>query len=107
MSAYVTKLHSIDGLIETAKANDIEPYAYLRTVFGALPQATSVGEIVALLSLPDGSADSVGIVNRKALARNLPLMQRIPKTRILTMGVVPKQRPDTKWLATVHDTDYV
>jgi transposase len=47
------------SLIETAKANDIEPYAYLRTVFTALPQATSVDEIEALLPVPndrEGSA---------------------------------------------------
>lgn len=37
------------GLIETAKANGIEPWAYLRHVFDALPRATSVGEAEALL----------------------------------------------------------
>jgi len=35
------------SLIETAKANGIEPYAYLRTVFTELPQATSVDKIEA------------------------------------------------------------
>lgn len=41
------------SLIETAKANGIEPYAYLRTVFTELPNATSVEEIEALLPVPD------------------------------------------------------
>jgi len=37
------------SLIETAKANGIEPYAYLRHIFKALPYAESVEEIEALL----------------------------------------------------------
>ena len=37
------------GLIETAKANGIEPWAYLRHVFDALPRATTPGEIEVLL----------------------------------------------------------
>ncbi|WP_274518449.1 transposase domain-containing protein [Congregibacter litoralis] len=36
-------------MIETAKANGLEPYAYLRRVFTALPQAETVEEIEALL----------------------------------------------------------
>ena len=40
------------SLIETAKANGIEPNAYLRTVFIELPNATSVEEIEALLPVP-------------------------------------------------------
>jgi transposase len=38
--------------IETAKANSIEPYAYLRTVFNELPNATSVEAIEAFLPVP-------------------------------------------------------
>lgn len=49
------------SLIETAKANGIEPYAYLRTVFTELPQATSVGEIEALLPVPYDSDDSARV----------------------------------------------
>ena len=45
------------SLIETAKANGIEPYAYLRTVFTELPQATSVEEIEALLPVPNDTDD--------------------------------------------------
>jgi len=50
--------HSVNGvkasanlysLIETAKANGLEPYAYLREVFTKLPQALSVEDIEALL----------------------------------------------------------
>lgn len=50
--------HSVKGvkasanlysLIETAKANGLEPYAYLRRVFTELPQADSVEAIEALL----------------------------------------------------------
>ena len=37
------------GLIETAKANGLEPYAYLRHVFAELPKATTLAEIEALL----------------------------------------------------------
>jgi transposase len=37
------------SLIETAKANNLEPYAYLRHVFTELPKATTLAEIEALL----------------------------------------------------------
>ena len=37
------------SLIESAKANDLEPYQYLRHVFKELPKAQSVSEIEALL----------------------------------------------------------
>jgi hypothetical protein len=37
------------GLIETAKANGCEPYAYLRRVFTDLPRARTLDEIEALL----------------------------------------------------------
>ena len=37
------------GLVETAKANGLEPYAYLRQVFTLLPQATALEDIEALL----------------------------------------------------------
>ena len=40
------------SLIETAKANGIEPYAYLKTVFTELPKATTVDDIEALLPVP-------------------------------------------------------
>ena len=40
------KLYSI---IETAKANGLEPYAYLRHIFEKLPQATTPADIEALL----------------------------------------------------------
>ena len=37
------------SLIETAKANGLEPYAYLRYLFAELPKAESVEAIEALL----------------------------------------------------------
>jgi hypothetical protein len=37
------------GLIETAKANGLEPYRYLHYVFTRLPAAESVDQIEALL----------------------------------------------------------
>ena len=37
------------SLIETAKANGLEPYPYLRHLFTDLPQATTVEAIEALL----------------------------------------------------------
>ena len=46
------------SLIETAKANGIEPYAYLKMVFTALPQASSLEDIEALLPLKETQAKS-------------------------------------------------
>lgn len=37
------------SLIETAKANGLEPYAYLKKVFSELPNAKTLGEVEALL----------------------------------------------------------
>jgi len=37
------------SLIETAKANGLEPYAYLREVFTKLPLAAAVADFEALL----------------------------------------------------------
>jgi len=37
------------SLIETAKANGLEPYAYLRYLFAELPKAGTVEAIEALL----------------------------------------------------------
>jgi transposase len=37
------------SLIETAKANDLEPYAYLKQVFADLPSATSFDGVDLLL----------------------------------------------------------
>ena len=37
------------SLIETAKANSLEPYAYLRYLFTELPKAETVEAIEALL----------------------------------------------------------
>jgi len=37
------------SLIETAKANDLEPYSYLRFLFDRLPHAKSEGEYKVLL----------------------------------------------------------
>ena len=39
------------SLIQTAKANRLEPYAYLRHVFTELPKATSLADIEALLPM--------------------------------------------------------
>ena len=38
-----------ESLIETAKANSLEPYAYLRCLFTELPKAETVEAIEALL----------------------------------------------------------
>jgi transposase len=43
------------SLIETAKANGLEPYAYLRYLFTELPKAETVDDIEALLP---GSLDA-------------------------------------------------
>ena len=42
--------------IETAKANGLEPYAYLRRVFTLLPAATIVADVEALLPWAQPSA---------------------------------------------------
>lgn len=39
------------SLTSTAKANGLEPYAYLRRLFSELPQATTVADIEALLPI--------------------------------------------------------
>ena len=39
------------SLIETAKANGIEPYAYLKMIFTKLPQVSSIEEIEELLPI--------------------------------------------------------
>lgn len=44
-----TSSANLYSLIETAKANELEPYAYLRKLFTELPKATSVEHIEALL----------------------------------------------------------
>ncbi|MBI9047158.1 MAG: transposase domain-containing protein [Anaerolineaceae bacterium] len=41
------------SLIETAKANDLEPYAYLRFLFERLPLATTRDDYLALLPTQD------------------------------------------------------
>jgi hypothetical protein len=39
------------SLVETAKANGLEPYGYLRNIFEKLPHAVTVEDIEALLPL--------------------------------------------------------
>jgi transposase len=45
----VTASANLYSLIETAKANGLEPYAYLRHLFTELPKAETVDAIEALL----------------------------------------------------------
>ena len=45
------------SLIETAKANGIEPYAYLKMIFPRLPQATSLEDIEVLLPISSNSEE--------------------------------------------------
>jgi len=40
---------NIYSLIETAKANQLEPYQYLRHIFTELPKVTTADQIEALL----------------------------------------------------------
>ncbi|MFS1525845.1 transposase domain-containing protein [Microbulbifer sp. 2304DJ12-6] len=47
--------------METAKANGLEPYHYLRRVYTDLPRAQTVGEIEALLSWNLQSATEVDL----------------------------------------------
>jgi len=46
------------SLVETAKANGIEPYGYLKAVFTQLPNARTLEEIEDLLPVP---ADDVNV----------------------------------------------
>jgi hypothetical protein len=46
------------SLIETAKANGIEPYAYLRLIFTELPQASSLEDIEALLPINSNNEEN-------------------------------------------------
>ncbi len=39
------------SLIETAKANGVEPYAYLKMLFTELPKAGTVEDVEALLPI--------------------------------------------------------
>ena len=45
----VTASANLYSLIETAKANDLDPYAYLARIFAELPKATTVDQIETLL----------------------------------------------------------
>ena len=45
---------SLYSLVQTARANELEPYAYLSRLFAELPAAQTVADIEALL--PFGSA---------------------------------------------------
>ena len=47
----VRRLAILNGIIETAKANGLEPYAYLRNLFERLAQAKTVADFEALLPL--------------------------------------------------------
>ncbi|SDD61276.1 IS66 C-terminal element [Paraburkholderia lycopersici] len=40
---------NLDSIVESCKANGIDPYRYLRWLFEMLPKATNVGEYAALL----------------------------------------------------------
>jgi hypothetical protein len=40
---------SLYSLVQTARANEIEPYAYLRRMLAKLPKAQTVEQIEALL----------------------------------------------------------
>jgi hypothetical protein len=47
------------SLVQCAKANPLEPYAYLRRVFTELPKAQSLGDIEALLPIRLSPADLI------------------------------------------------
>jgi transposase len=49
------------SLIETAKANGVEPYAYLRHVFKMLPAAKTVEDIEALLPWNAALGDAISV----------------------------------------------
>lgn len=46
---YATASANLYSLVETAKANGIEPHAYLTRLFAELPQATALEHFEALL----------------------------------------------------------
>ena len=51
------------SLIETAKANSLEPYAYLQQIFGRLPTASSLEDYEELLpwNIAMGQVKSVSV----------------------------------------------
>ena len=51
---------NVYSLIDTAKSNRIEPFAYLKTIFTDLPKATSLENIEALVPLQKKSAENNG-----------------------------------------------
>jgi hypothetical protein len=53
------------SLIETAKANDHEPYRYLRYLFQELPQAQAPGDIRRLLPYQLDSAELTPITSER------------------------------------------
>lgn len=55
-----TSSANLYSLIETAKANQLEPYSYLRRVFKTLPLASTVDDIEALLPWNMNALDGVG-----------------------------------------------
>ena len=48
---------SLYSLVQTARANELEPYAYLRRLFAELPAAQTVEQVEALLPWNIKSAD--------------------------------------------------
>ena len=60
------------SLIETAKANGLEPYAYLRRGIILLPAATTVADIEALLPWASRAADRLNVVDPFCSTRPTP-----------------------------------
>ena len=50
------------GLIETVKANGLEPYHYLRHIFKELPKAESLEQIEALLPFNLSEAELIASI---------------------------------------------
>ncbi len=49
------------SLIETARANNMEPYSYLRRVLTELPRANTVADVEALLPYDADTADTENV----------------------------------------------
>jgi len=67
------------SVIETAKANKLEPYAYLRYLFTELPQAETVEAIEALLP---GNIDKNQIKSVKQVRASLDAYQGMKRKTV-------------------------
>ena len=70
----------IYSLLETAKANGLEPYPWLRRVLRDLPAVKTVDDVAALLPWNMKEFSYPGFNQRRAFLNSMGLMDRLPFT---------------------------